>query len=515
MITITEAEAAALPEGQHRSWAYNCMDCCVTAGVVEALLPKLTPVTARTYAFERAVQAPAFAMMRRGVLVDKQARDGAIARVGRELRASAARTNKLPEVATIWDAFELNTGFCQKREAGKRHRWPKGEPDETRRCKDCNAARRKRAPFNPGSWQQVWRLLYTLHGVPKQKNKKREYSVDDEVLERIGRKWPKYRRITDGVREAKGLQKQLGFLKSRLSPSGRMHSSFNVGAAWTGRFSSSEAPTKVGTNLQNIAEKNRHIFIADPGMKLGYFDLKQAESLEVAYDAEDEAYIQAHLSGDVHTFVARMLWPNLPWTGVLADDKIVAGAPAEFDKDHSWRYNAKRSQHGLNYMLTPRGLAIIEHIPLKAAAMVYNAYFQMFPRVKARQMEIAEEVKRKGELTNALGRHCQFFGRMDDDHTIRQAVAFPPQSMVADILDAALWWVWHDLDPERIQLLAQVHDAILFQYPEGDEAVLDEVARRMEIPVKMRGGRTMTIPVDRATGWNWGKRSEKNPRGMA
>ncbi len=91
-----------------------------------------------------------------------------------------------------------------------------------------------------------------------------------------------------------------------------------------------------------------------------------------------------------------------------------------------------------------------------------------------------------------------------------------PQSLTADVLNIALWHVWRDLDPHALHLLAQVHDAILFQFPEADEEPITRaVLRRMEIKVPMRGGRTMVIPVEPSTGWNWGKRSPANPRGMS
>lgn len=516
MRTVTEKDAANLT-GMHNQWAYNALDCCTTAGVYEALVPLLTPTTARTYAFERACQAPAMAMMRRGVLVDRVVRDRAIRVGGRLLRRQQAAVDKLPAVQEKWDGTELETGKCRKatRKDG-RHKWPLRVPDADRSCVDCGRPRVKRSPFSPGSWQQTWHLLYDLHGVPKQRNNKREFSVDEMCLERISRKFPKVTDVCLAIIAAKGTIKQLGFLKSRLSPANRMHSTFNVGAAWTGRWSSSQNPYRIGTNLQNIAEKNRAMFVADPGMKLGYFDLSQSDSRVVAYDAEDEAYIEAHESGNVHVVAARMFWPDLPWTGDLGEDKKIAkGTPLPWHPDLFYYDQSKRNQHGLNFGLSPFGLAQHSHQPLKEAERAYDRYFTWAPRVKAWQNRIKAEVAETGVLTNPLGRRCQFFGMRDDPHTAKQGLAFIPQSMTADVLDLALWHVWRDLDPGVIQLLAQVHDAILFQFPaDREEEVTAEVLARMAIPVPMRGGRTMVIPVEPATGWNWGHRSPENPRGM-
>ncbi len=516
MRTVTEREAAHLT-GQLAHWAYNALDCCTTGGVLDALLPKLTPVTARTYAFERACQAPAMSMMRRGILVDEIALPRALRSVGRELVVNARAINEMEQVRKKWDGVELETGECRKstRKDG-RHKWPKGVADAERQCVDCAKPRVKRKPFNPGGYQQVMHLLYDLWGITPQKNKKREVSVDEECLEKVGRKWPEFHELTQAIVEYKGIQKQLGFLKSPLSPAGRMCHTASVGQAWTGRWSATQDAYRRGTNVQNIAEKNRHIFIADPGMKLGYFDLEQSDSRVVAYDAGDEAYIKAHETGNVHVMAARIFWPDLPWTGEAKEDKLFCKqTPVPWDPDHSYYDIAKNNQHALNFGSSPHGLAARTHEPLAGATKAYERYFTWAPKLKARQREIVAQVKETGVLTNPLGRRCQFFGRPDDPHTARQALSFIPQSMTADVLNLGLWLCWHDLDPELIHLLAQVHDAILFQFPEErEEEVRREMVMRMEIEVTMRDNRTMVIPVDPATGWNWGKRGPTNERGM-
>src|ERR1019366_4790761 len=55
-----------------REQVYNGLDCCVTAEVLDALLPQLDPYTQATYSFSKALQGPALEMRLRGVLVDQQ-----------------------------------------------------------------------------------------------------------------------------------------------------------------------------------------------------------------------------------------------------------------------------------------------------------------------------------------------------------------------------------------------------------------------------------------------------------
>ena len=516
-----DIDTAQTLTGQHRKWAYNALDVTGTLDIAETLLPRLSPKEQITYAFERACQNSALAMMRRGVRVNTVARSNAISKLKRELRSAAIRVDKLPEVREAWDGTELETGICPKND-GKRHRWPRGEPDETRHCTLCNVPRTKRSPFNANSSSQVAHLLHDLLDVPRMKNKMGEWSCDEYVLERLGRKHPKIAEITEAVLGVRGIKKQIGFLNAKLSADNRFHSTFNVGAAWSGRWSSSKNPFGHGSNLQNIAPRHRHIFIPDAGCKLGYADLEQAESRTVAYVSGDEAYIEAHKTGDVHTAVCRLVWPELPWTGDIKEDKKIAAMNPDWDQapGHGYRFQAKRIQHGLNYLLTPRGISAWAHIPLYAAEEVYDRYFTEFPYIKVWQESIARKVREEEELENPLGRTCRLFGRPWDKHTVRQGVSFIPQSTVADIINLALWQVWHDHDPDLIQLLGQIHDAIFCQFRiEDEELAVDRLRDIMTIDVPV-GERIMTIPVEIATGYNWGKKNtdpaygDLNPKGM-
>ena len=75
-----------------REFMYNGLDCCVTLEIRDALLPLLDNVTAGTYEFAKALQAPVLAMTTNGVLIDDERRQlvlskyqGDIARLSRQL----------------------------------------------------------------------------------------------------------------------------------------------------------------------------------------------------------------------------------------------------------------------------------------------------------------------------------------------------------------------------------------------------------------------------------------------
>jgi len=142
-----------------------------------------------------------------------------------------------------------------------------------------------------------------------------------------------------------------------------------------------------------------------------------------------------------------------------------------------------------------------------------------FPGIQVWQRATKTEVMESRPLVNPLGRRIRLFGRPWDGHTYKQGLSYRPQSGVADILDLALWLLWREHDPELVQVLAQVHDAVLGQFPtEKREAALLAIQEAMTIPVEILGAdgkwRTMVIPVEIAIGQNWGKRSENNPKGL-
>jgi DNA polymerase I-like protein with 3'-5' exonuclease and polymerase domains len=514
---LTLAEAQQLPAGQLRDWAYNTLDVTGTREIADVLLSRLeaSPAHNRTYSFERALQTPALSMMSKGVLVDGTKRQRMVTELKRELNNDLKAIAKMDEINAVWDGVEKETGACPA-EIGKHHKWPRGVPDSfDKLCQRCNTPRLKRVPFSPTSSDQVMHLFYTLLKVPTQTNKKHEVSGDNDALDRIGRKFPKYKHITDAILAARDKQKQIGSLSARLSSDGRYPSSFNVGAAWTGRFSSSKNPFGEGGNLQNVAERHRSGFIPDPGYDIAYVDKMQAESNVVAHISGDEAYIEAHNSGDVHTYVTRLVWPGMPWTGDLKKDKLIAKQLPEWDNvpGHDFRFQAKRVQHGSNFGLTPPGIAMIAHIPQKEAYKAQEAYFNAFPGIRTWQYSIYAKIANHEPLINLLGRTINLFGRPDDPHTKKQALAFIPQSTVADLLDLAMLLVWDEYDPRDINLLAQVHDALLLQYLSGRIDIIEALQKRMVIPLPVLG-RTMRIGVEGAVGKNWGHATLENPNGI-
>ena len=453
---------------------YNALDSCLTLEIFEELsrLPS-SPESQLMYQFSRAVQAPALEMMLRGIRVDGTRRWSFISR----LEADEAK------VQTILDEFAFAV-------------WGQG--------------------LNPRSPKQLKEFFYTAMSYPPQfkfyKGEKK-LSTDREALEKLSAYFHS-QPIINCILKIRDLRKKSSILRSEVDSDGRMRTSYNVVGTETNRWSSSKNVEGGGTNLQNLTEELRRVFIADPGKKLAYVDLSQAESRALGFLCRvilgRSAYLDACESGDLHTAVAKLVWPGLGWTGEPGADRALAERP--FYRHFTYRDMAKRGGHGTNYYGQPFTISKNLKVPQELIESFRKAYFSAFPEIPEYHRHVARELQLNGSITTPLGTTRTFFGRSRDDATLREAIAHVPQHMVGVLLNLALWRVWHHL-PE-VQIMAQVHDAILIQYDEErEEETLTQVLPLMATPLTA-GGLIVVIPSDVAVGWNWSKWSERNPDGL-
>lgn len=444
---------------------YNGMDTTNTAQVWEALQFERDPPTEILYKFVKGMRAPAMQMTFRGILIDEIER------------------------AKLIDLYEkqervLNALFVQITEA------------------ICGRA------LNPRSTQQMAELLYQSMRLPPQKKydketKQEKLTTDIEALEKLAEFSRDSKFVCDLIITCREMRKKLQVPRSAADADKRMRFSFNVAGPSTGRWSSNKNPCGSGTNGQNITDEMRRMFIPDPGMKLGNVDLSQAESWATGYLSDDEAYIAACAGPDLHTHVARLLWPLYNWTGDSKKDRELA--EVAFYRHFSRRDLSKRGGHAKNYMTTAPTMAKKLKIALALAEEFGRNYYSSFPGIPAYHQAVQIRLAQTRSLWSPTGRFRRFFGPRFDAETLRQAVAHLPQSLVGDVLNVALYRIWEKLDPVPVQILLQIHDAILFQYNPAHEAeTLAIVKRLMAVPLQV-GKRTLTIPCDITCGWNWGK----------
>lgn len=449
---------------------YNGLDCMLTAEVLDEILPQLDSHTAATYNFSRELQAPVLEMKLRGVLVDQ-----------------ARRAKVLDEFHEKLEILERNLERIVLEGVGLK----------------C---------FNWRSNDDLKRLFYEYLQIPTITKRGRP-SCDRDALEKI-EAYTIAQPIVAHLKALKDIGKKIGVLKTAVDPDGRIRTSYNIAGTSTGRFSSSLSEFGTGGNLQNVEESLRSILIADPGYKFAKFDAKSGESFCVGAIEwnlfKDDRYLAACESGDPHTAVARICWPELPWTGVLKHDKEVAERP--YYRHYTYRFMCKKLGHGSNYGGKPATLAQQSRLPIGVVNTFQPRYFKVFPAHLQWQEWVDLTLRTTGCLTSLTGRKRHFWGRRNDDSTLREAIAYDPQCSLAEIVNRAMLNIWR----KGIALLMlQDHDALTFMYREADEdRVVPELMANLVVPVQLEHGRELRIPYDAKVGWNRGDWSKANPDGL-
>lgn len=461
----------ALPEFMDTEtslWIYNALDSSVTVEVGNVLHNMLLEKDQlSTYVFALGMMAPAFQMMTRGIRVDQVKRG----EVESQLSAMRARLEGMFQRLSMEIAGSST---------------------------------------NHRSTDQMKKFFYEVMAIPPieifdYSTKTKKISVGREAMEKI-QAYFYAGPIARLILAMRDLDKKLQVVRAGVDPDGRMRCSYNVVGTETGRWSSSKNAFGGGTNNQNITDEMREMFIPDSGKKLGYNDLEQAESKAVAMLSGDRNYIEACASGDLHTFVSRMVWPGMPWTGELKKDKAIA--EEIFYRHFTYRDMAKRGGHLTNYKGKPTTMAHHLKIKRELAEAFQSAYFAKFPGIPMWHAEVARTIATDMKMITKLGFVRWFFGRLQDEATIREAIAFEPQSMIGQILNIGLYRTWKELDPHEVEILAQVHDAYLYQYDENRELeIVPKTLKLMRVPVQTKHG-ILDIPTEAATGWNWRKASK-------
>lgn len=570
MATILQSssmDTEALTHNQ-RQFVYNAMDCVVTHAVFGELSLEIEKNSvlpgadnARlSYLFVRAMRGPAMDMMSRGMMIQPQVRADETARY-RALRDQAqARLDALANAVWGPETYDIVT---------KTERWVteigrSGKPLKPRRVIDRTITKATRPlGLNPNSGPQMLAFFNGALKMPLEMEVRKTPQGTIRTPTANGKALRKWREIkTKGpgihVRDPaygyiqiakpfvtlilaiRDYDKKLQVLTSALDPDGRFRCSYNVVGTENGRWSSSENAFGRGTNGQNISPTMRRMFCADDGWRLVSTDLEQAESRMVAglvwQATGDDSYWRACVAGDLHTTVCRMSWPDLGWNGDPAHDRKIADRPYPDLPRFSYRDVAKRVGHGSNYRGTPYGIAMAVGIPVRIVEDFQRRYFAAFPGIPRWHQILITDLQLNQYLDTPLGRRRWFFGRTTDDSTIREAIAYKPQSTIGELLNLALYRVWQRTLPEAVQLkhflihnplpcpvqlLLQNHDAFAFQIPLSADLdlILPEIKKELEIPIPLvracEDGTTevrhLSIPGEFVTGWNWAYDQTKLP----
>ncbi|BDI59577.1 DNA polymerase I [Qipengyuania nanhaisediminis] len=351
--------------------------------------------------------------------------------------------------------------------------------------------------FAVGSPKQLGEVLFDQMGFKGgKKGKSGQYSTDQSVLENLA-KDEAARPIASKVLEWRHLSKlkstYTDALQAQINPdTGRVHTSYSLVGAQTGRLSSTDP------NLQNIPIRTaigrtiREAFVPEAGNVILAADYSQIELRLAAHMADVGTLKEAFANGeDIHSRTASEMF-------------------GEVTRDT--RAQAKTINFAILYGISRWGLASRLEVEPDEAQDMIDTYFQRFPGIQRYIMETLETVRERGYSETLFGRKTWFPRIRSKNQAERQgseraAINAPIQGTSADIIKRAMARMLPALRDEglgNVRMLLQVHDELVFELPESDVARASEVIERVMAEAALPAV-TLDVPlaVDIGTGASW------------
>lgn len=460
-------------EGEYDPLGYNCKDTINTARCLVQLLGNMPAWAFKNYAKTFPCIGPTIAVAFEGYKVDID-------------KLEAAKTLALAEVESSKHNLQVMTAT------------PK---------------------FNPGSWQQLQTLFYSVLGAKKPA--RTDAGTDATSLKKISLQHPLIAKFVGEVHKYRENAKAYNTYYCADLLDGRVYYNIQIDGTETSRFSSSKSSLysgnksktnkdrNYGLQIQNVPPYMRKALMADTGYKLGEVDKSQAEARCTAYLAQDALLIEdLETPGrDFYCYMAYRFF-NL-----------------EIDKKHPLRQLVKKIVHGTNYMMQENtfidsvGIEELqkyqqhirgyERVGLQELAKhLLSLYTTIYAGVPLWWKRSAAQVAAKGLIETPDGWVREVFGNpLNDASILRSIVAHQAQRLSVGVLNQVWWKAYYKYQiPSKgaFRLKAQIHDSIKFQalIPQFDYFMEGMIAM-MDIPIKFPTSE-LRIPTDAKSGYYWG-----------
>jgi DNA polymerase-1 len=349
--------------------------------------------------------------------------------------------------------------------------------------------------FTVGSPKQLGEILFEKLGYKGgKKGKTGQYSTDVSVLEKLAVEGaPIARKVLEWRQLAKLKSTYTDALQAAINPdTGRVHTSYSLAGAQTGRLSSTDP------NLQNIPIRTaigrqiREAFVPEPGNVLLAADYSQIELRLAAHMADVASLKEAFEQGeDIHARTAREMF-------------------GEVTRDT--RARAKTINFAILYGISRWGLASRLEVSAEEAQGMIDTYFLRFPGIQRYIHETLESVRARGYSETLFGRKT-WFPRINSKNQAerqgseRAAINAPIQGTSADIIKRAMARMLPalaDAGLTDVRMLLQVHDELVFELPEARVEAATPIIRQVMAEAALPAV-TLTVPlgVDIGTGLSW------------
>ncbi|MXO86237.1 DNA polymerase I [Altererythrobacter aurantiacus] len=350
--------------------------------------------------------------------------------------------------------------------------------------------------FTVGSPKQLGEILFDKLGYQGgKKGKSGQYATGLAVLERLSDEGaPIANKVLEWRQLTKLKSTYTDALQAAINPeTGRVHTSYSLVGAQTGRLSSTDP------NLQNIPIRTaigrqiREAFVPEEGNVLLAADYSQIELRLAAHMADVDTLKQAFANGeDIHARTAQEMF-------------------GEVNRDT--RGQAKTINFAILYGISRWGLAGRLGTDADTAQDMIETYFKRFPGIQKYIMDTTEFVRENGYSETLFGRKTWFPRIKSKNPNERQgseraAINAPIQGTSADIIKRAMVRMMPALDAaglSHVRMLLQVHDELVFELPEGDVAQASEViAQTMSNAAAPAVRIDVPLAVDIGSGKSWG-----------
>lgn len=346
--------------------------------------------------------------------------------------------------------------------------------------------------FNIGSPSQLADILFIKLKLPTTgiKKGKTGYSTAASELDKLRGQHEIIDLITQYREVAKLKNTYVDTLPKMVDQHNRLHTTFNLTIAQTGRLSSTDP------NLQNIpvrtelGKRIREAFVASKGNVLVSADYSQFELRLAAYLADDKDMIEMFNQGtDIHTVTAAQVY----------------GRELE-DVTKNMRRDAKVINFGVLYGMSPHGLSVATGMTREQAVTFIDKYFEIRKPLLGYLDSLKEKARKDGYVETLFGRRRPMPDIKSSNFMVRAAAEraamnMPIQGTEADLMKMAMIAVDKKLDDDCFQLL-QIHDSILVECPKGKaKAVAKLLTDTMEHIYKL----PVNLTVDTTIGETWGE----------
>lgn len=349
---------------------------------------------------------------------------------------------------------------------------------------------------NLNSPKQLQVVLFDELKLPVVKKTKTGRSTDEETLLQLQDHHPVVPLILKYRQLFKLISTYVDALPKYLGSDGRIHSTFNVEGATTGRITS-ENP-----NLQNIPIKGqigseiRKAFVTPRGKIFLGADYSQIELRILADLADDPGLKLAFKEGiDIHAATAAKIF-GVPLNQVTRQQRMV-GKTVNFATLYGQGPHALSRQLGVDY---------------NTAKQYIEEYFAQFPKVKTWKEKILEKAKEKGYVETLWGRKRYIPELKATNHMMqafgeRAAVNHPIQGTAADMIKKAMVEIDEEMQNLKVKnqkcgMILQVHDELLFECnPKHVKEVAKMVKEKMENALKL----SVPVVAEVKVGQNWGE----------